>query len=259
MHPSGASNGLVRYPVASVPISHLSREDLIKLVSEPSADHAQSICFCNVHSIMSARTDQSLRSAIEASDVAAPDGSPVAWWLQHIHGLAQPRVPGPTTMEYLISHGVAAGWSHYFYGSTDEVLSALTRNLTRAHPGVDIAGHFSPPFRSMSDAEERAIIADILRTRPTIVWVGLGMPKQELWMHRMRHRLPGVTLAGVGAAFDMIAGRTPRAPQWMQDVGLEWLYRLSLEPRRLWRRYWYNNPAFMARLVSRWVLTRVRS
>ena len=117
------------------------------------------------------------------------------------------------------------------------------------HPGVTVCGAYAPPFRSLTPAEEADVLRRITTAEPTLVWVGLGMRKQELWMHSMRDRLPGVTLMGVGAAFDMLAGRVPQAPVWMRNSGLEWLYRLAREPRRLWRRYVFNNPAFMLLLL----------
>ena len=135
---------------------------------------------------------------------------------------------------------------HYLYGATTETLDLLEQQLRRLNPDVQIRGSLAPSFGSLSDDELDAHAAGILRSGAKVVWVGLGMPKQELWMHRMRLRLPGIAIIGVGAAFDILAGRVRQAPPLVQRLGLEWLFRLIQEPRRLWRRYIFNNPGYVA-------------
>ena len=141
------------------------------------------------------------------------------------------------------------GWKHYLYGSTAETLEALQVELGEIAPQSEIVGAFSPPFREMTSEESDAAMGAIRDSGADVVWVGLGMPKQELWMHRMRPELPGIALLGVGAAFDFLAGTKKQAPAWMQKAGLEWLFRLVQEPRRLWRRYVWNNPAYVVLLT----------
>jgi N-acetylglucosaminyldiphosphoundecaprenol N-acetyl-beta-D-mannosaminyltransferase len=157
----------------------------------------------------------------------------------------QERVHGMALATRTIERGLASGTRHFFYGSSQETLDAMRSNLETDFPGIEIAGMYSPPFRPLTDDEAVADAEMIRSTGADIVWVGLGAPKQELWMHRMHPRLPGTALVGIGAVFDWFAGNVTKAPDWMQQAGLEWLYRLSREPKRLWRRYIYNNPAYL--------------
>ncbi len=149
-------------------------------------------------------------------------------------------------------------WRHYLYGSSPEVLEAIRRRILEVAPAAVVVGAKAPPFRPLTTAEEDVDVAAIRASKADIVWVGLGMPKQELWMHRVRDRLPGVALIGVGAAFDFLAGTKKQAPGWMQRSGLEWLYRLVHEPRRLWKRYIWNNPAYLMLAGYQVVTTQLR-
>ncbi len=152
-------------------------------------------------------------------------------------------------METALRHGVDAGWKHFFYGSTDDTLARLVEAAHRIAPGIHIVGSFSPPFRGASAEDLESDTARIRATGADMVWVGLGMPKQEIWMSQAAAHLPGTALLGVGAAFDFVAGTTARAPGWMQSAGLEWLHRFAQQPGRLWRRYLINNPAFLTLLA----------
>ena len=243
-------------PVAGIPISLTSYDAVLDLLDHRPPDRALVAAFCNVHSVMSARRDPALRAALEAADVATPDGMPLVWALRRTVDPRQGRVYGPDLMEMAIPRGVERGWRHYFYGSTPQVLADLEAATRRLAPGVDVAGSHSPPFRPLSAAEEEEDLERIRASGAELVWVGLGMPKQERWMHRVAPRLPGVALLGVGAAFEFLAGTTPQAPDWLQDRGLEWAYRLAKEPRRLWRRYLWNNPAFLVLLARDVARTR---
>jgi N-acetylglucosaminyldiphosphoundecaprenol N-acetyl-beta-D-mannosaminyltransferase len=161
-------------------------------------------------------------------------------------------------MHMALSRSANRGWRHYLYGSTPETLDTLKARIAEFAPDAEIVGSYSPPFRPATPEEDAADAARILAAGANVVWVGLGMPKQELWMYRIADQLPGTVVLGVGAAFDFLAGITKQAPPWMQRAGLEWLFRLSQEPRRLWRRYIWNNPAF-ALLAARQILaTRLR-
>ena len=225
-------------------IATTSYGEVLRAIAQPPADRAQLFAFCNVHSVMTARRDRDVRDALDAMDMANPDGMPLVWTLRRRGHASQPRVYGPDLMEHALPHGVALGWRHFFFGTTDETLDRLTESARRLAPGVRIVGRYAPPYRPLTASEEDDVVERILSSGANVVWVGLGMPKQELWMHRVRERLPGTSLLGVGAAFDLLSGTVPQAPDWIQDRGLEWAYRLWREPRRLWRRYLINNPTF---------------
>lgn len=244
-----------RVDVAGTSISLISNAELLDLLARRPDDHATVVAFCNVHSVMTARRDATVDSAIQDADIAAPDGVPIVWGLHAAGHSSQPRIDGPSFMLSALKHGVEHGWRHFFLGSTEETLDKLVDAAGRIAPGVDIAGTYSPPFRRLADEDIRMAAGHVNEAGADLVWVGLGMPKQELWMSSMRPLVPGVALLGVGAAFDFLAGTVPRAPAWMQSAGLEWLYRLAREPRRLWRRYLFNNPAYLA-LLSRDILRR---
>lgn len=234
-------------PVVGIPISVTSYDDVIATLTNRPADKATVVAVCNVHSVMSARRNPALREAIGAAEIATPDGVPIVWGLRATVRKEQQRVYGPDLMRKAFVDDV--GWKHYLYGSTPETLAQLQAKLEEIAPAAEIVGSFSPPFRDMTPAESDEAMEAIRTSGADVVWVGLGMPKQELWMHEIRPELPGVALLGVGAAFDFLAGTKKQAPAWMQKAGLEWLFRLIQEPRRLWRRYIWNNPAYAVLLT----------
>lgn len=222
-----------------------SYAEVLALLCDPPADRAQVMAFCNVHSVMVAHDDPLLHRALEEADVAAPDGMPLVWMLRASGQQAQQRVYGPDLMEMALPAGVAHGQRHYLYGSTAQTLDRLQERIRALAPHAEVVGAQAPPFRPLTDAEEAETVLRIRESGADVVWVGLGMPKQELWMHRVAPHLPGVSLMGVGAAFDFLAGTVSQAPDVLQRMGLEWAYRLAREPRRLWRRYAVNNPRFV--------------
>lgn len=246
-----------RSDVVGTPVSLTSYDEMLKVLDNPLPDRAGVVTVCNVHSVMSARRDEALREAINGSDIATPDGTPLVWTLRMTARRAQERVYGPELMRQALIHGVDHGWRHYFYGSSPGALDKLEAAAKILAPAVEIAGSHSPPFRPLTDEEEEAVLQDIRDSGASIVWVGLGMPKQELWMWKIRERLPGTMLLGVGAAFDFLAETKPQAPAWMQKAGLEWLFRLASEPRRLWRRYAWNNPAFLVLMFGQVLRARL--
>jgi N-acetylglucosaminyldiphosphoundecaprenol N-acetyl-beta-D-mannosaminyltransferase len=210
-----------------------------------------------VNLVMSAREDPQARAAALGATLAVPDGQPLVWALQALGHAGATRVYGPDLMAGFCARAARAGTRMYLYGGrSPEALELLEARLRERFPGLRIAGGYSPPFRELTPAEEERAIADIEGSGAAVVWVGTGQPKQEKWMLRMRPRLSAPLLVGVGAAFDFHAGLVPQAPAWMQRNGLEWVYRLAREPRRLWRRYARYNPRFVIVFMAQYVRHR---
>jgi N-acetylglucosaminyldiphosphoundecaprenol N-acetyl-beta-D-mannosaminyltransferase len=205
------------------------------------------ICVAAVHTVMACAEDPELADAVRAASFTVPDGQPLVWALNALGHRLQDRVYGPELMWRACARAAHDGTRMYLHGGRDqpEALVGLTRRLRLAHPGLRIVGGSTQHFGEYSDEELDRVAAEINAKRPDVVWVGLGVPRQEKWMQRMRPRLEAPVLIGVGAAFDFHAGLVPQAPDWMQRTGLEWLFRLSLEPQRLWRRYLRYNPRFV--------------
>lgn len=239
------------------PVASCSVGGVAGLIRDPGPS-GRVIAIGNVHSVMSARRDADLAGALRAAEVVTPDGMPLVWAMRVSGDRSVERVTGLDVMTTTIRQGIDDGVGHFFYGSTPRVLDALVGRLKEEFPGIRISGTISPPFRRLTHRELSDHIRQIRESGASVVWVGLGMPKQELWMHDVHPELPGMSLVGVGAAFDWFAGNKKRAPVWMQTAGLEWLFRLSMEPRRLWRRYALNNPHFMLLLAAAWVSRRGR-
>jgi N-acetylglucosaminyldiphosphoundecaprenol N-acetyl-beta-D-mannosaminyltransferase len=203
------------------------------------------VCVTCVHGIMESRRSSELRRVHNEAGMVTPDGMPLAWLLRLAGYSKSDRVCGPELMPEVVRQSVEHGVRHFFYGGTPDVLDRLTAEVMRIAPGVQIVGSFAPPFRALTEQEDEEIVKIINDSHPDIVWCGLGMPKQELWMARHRDRLDAPVLIGVGAAFDIHAGVVKRAPPMLRRTGFEWTYRLIKEPRRLWRRYLGNNPLFV--------------
>lgn len=206
------------------------------------------VCAANVHVVVTAGDDPALAAAMEGADLVVPDGMPLVWWLRRTTRAEQERIFGPDLMHDVCGLAAADGTPVFLYGSTPETLELLTARLHERFPALQIAGSISPPFRPLSADEDAAFIAQINASGARIVFVGLGAPKQEQWMLAHRGRVQAVML-GVGAAFDYHAGRLKRAPVWMQRAGLEWLFRLMQEPRRLFTRYLSTNTRFVWRAL----------
>jgi N-acetylglucosaminyldiphosphoundecaprenol N-acetyl-beta-D-mannosaminyltransferase len=203
-----------------------------------------SVCIATVHMVMEAWDDPEFRRQVNAADLVTSDGMPLVWGLKLLGlGNAQ-RVYGPTLTPLLCADAAANGSRVGFLGGSEETLAALEKQLLVQMPDLDIVFSYSPPFRPATAQEDEALIGAIEDAGVQLLFVGLGCPKQERWMAEHRDRLH-CTSVGVGAAFDFIAGAVQQAPGWMQRAGLEWLFRLLTEPRRLWRRYLYHNPRFV--------------
>jgi N-acetylglucosaminyldiphosphoundecaprenol N-acetyl-beta-D-mannosaminyltransferase len=233
--------------VLDVPLALTDYERTLEWIDSMVSARARGyVCVCNVHTVMASSEDDELRSALTASSINVPDGQPLVWAINSLgHSLAG-RVYGPELMSRACARAASSQLRFYLYGGRNQgALVQLALNLRQRYPGVKIVGGYSPPHRALTDEERDAIAEEINRSRADVVWVGIGVPKQEKWMAQMRPILNAPVLVGVGAAFDFHAGLVPQAPYWLQEAGLEWAYRLAHEPRRLWRRYLRYNPRFL--------------
>lgn len=195
------------------------------------------LCVAAAHSLMDCRRDPELRRIFNEAALVAPDGMPLVWWLQlKGHGHVR-RVYAPDLVEATIKGLVDRGTRHYFYGGAAGVAERMVEKLQRQHPRMVVAGFQAPPFSEPFPREDEASVARINATSPDIVWVGLGTGKQEPWIVEHMGKIQAPLMIGVGAAFDFVSGAKPQAPRWMQQSGLEWVFRLLSEPMRLWPRY----------------------
>lgn len=203
------------------------------------------ICITSVHGVMESQRDLTLRQIHNRAGLVTPDGMPLVW-LSRLMGFGPvERVYGPDLMLAVCELSVEKGYRHFFYGGAPGVAEILATRLQARFFGLQVVGVEAPPFRPLTQAEDRAAEKHLNAARPDIVWVGISTPKQERWMASHIGRLTAPVLIGVGAAFDFHAGLKQQAPRWIQRSGLEWLFRLAMEPRRLWRRYLINNPWFL--------------
>jgi N-acetylglucosaminyldiphosphoundecaprenol N-acetyl-beta-D-mannosaminyltransferase len=246
--------------VLGVPLALTDYERTLDWIDQAvSARHQGYLCVAATHTVMAAKDDLALRAAVLGADFTVPDGQPLVWALKALGHDVEDRVYGPDLMDRACARAAQNGQRFYLYGGRNQgALAQLARLLRLRHPGLHIVGGHAPPYRDLTDAEEDAVAADIRRSGADVVWVGIGVPKQEKWMARMRHRLTTPVFVGVGAAFDFHAGLIPQAPAWVQRAGLEWLFRLVHEPRRLWRRYLRYNPRFVVGFARQWARHRLR-
>lgn len=234
-----------RVPVLGFGVDALGMDEaLARVLAWAKGRESRYVCFCNVHMVVTAKTEDDFAPVLSGADLVLPDGMPIAVSVRRKRGCDQERVPGPDFMLRCCARAASEGVPVYFYGGTEETLRLLVGRLGRDYPGLRVAGACSPPFRPLSAEEEAEAVAAINASGAGLVFMGLGCPKQETWMARNSARISAVLL-GVGAAFDFAAGTKERAPLWMQRNGLEWLYRLLKEPRRLWRRNLVTNSLFL--------------
>lgn len=204
-----------------------------------------------------ARREAALESVLEAAWLRLPDGAPVAWLQRRLGHTAAERVGGPDLMVRVLELSVGSELRHFFLGSTPEVLAAMQKRVDADYPGATVAGTLSPPFGPLETALGEDVLLALRPSNPHVVWVGLGAPKQEYWMRHVSAEVPAALFVGVGAAFDFLAGTRPRAPRFMRKLGLEWSYRLALEPRRLFGRYVRTNSEFMVHAFAELLRRRV--
>ena len=210
------------------------------------------VCVSTVHMVMEGFDDRGYQAIVNAADMVTSDGMPLVWGLRLLGAKRASRVYGPDLTPLVCERAAAEGIPVGFYGSTEKVLSSMVARLRESYPALRVAYQHSPPFRPLSSEEIAQEIADIRKSGAKIIFVGLGCPKQERWMHERRGEIDAVML-GVGAAFDYVAKTKAQAPDWVQRLGLEWLFRMVTEPRRLWRRYLYHNPRFVGHFSAQLV------
>jgi N-acetylglucosaminyldiphosphoundecaprenol N-acetyl-beta-D-mannosaminyltransferase len=235
------------FNLIGVEVNLLSQEQILDQMAYWIDTHSpgHSIVVANTHVVMERKANPELKLAIDQADLVVPDGMPLVF-AGRVRGFPKTqRVDGPTLLIKALEKSNRNRWRHFFFGSTPEVLDGIQAEITRSWPGVQVSGMFSPPFHLLSTEEDETIIQQINASKSDILWIGLGCPKQEIWMFRHRDRVNVPVMIGVGMAFDILAGNKPRAPYWMQENGLEWLFRLINEPKRLWKRYLINNTQFI--------------
>ena len=207
------------------------------------------ICVSNVHTTVMSYEDESYKNIQNSAILALPDGGPLSSVGRKRGFKEMQRTTGPDFMEEILKISVEKGYKHYFYGSTDETLNQMKEVLAKKYPGLNIVGMYSPPFRALTPEEDAEIINKINDSNPDFVWVGLGAPKQEIWMYNHQDKIKGLMI-GVGAAFDFHAGNIKRAPKWMQNCNLEWFYRLMQQPKKLFSRYIKTNFKFIKLIMK---------
>jgi N-acetylglucosaminyldiphosphoundecaprenol N-acetyl-beta-D-mannosaminyltransferase len=217
-----------------------------------AAADSRYICVSNVHVTMEAYDSAEYRGIVNGADLVTPDSMPLVWALRLFGVAGATRVYGPTLTAHVLEGAAAARIPVGFYGASSEVLRRLLDECRQRFPGLRVAYAHAPPFRQLSGEEDAAIVREINRSGARILFVGLGCPKQERWM-ALHKGAVNATMLGVGAAFDFLAGTKRQAPLWMQRAGLEWLFRLANEPRRLWWRYTYHNPRFVMLLARQYL------
>lgn len=243
-----------RVNILGVGVSAIHMEQALTSIDQWIATQERRfVCVTGVHGIMESQREESLRLIHNQAGLVTPDGMPLVW-LSRWNGTPNTdRVYGPDLMKAVCQESLLKGYRHFLYGGAEGVPEKLEERLQQQFPGLNVVGTYSPPFRSLTPEEDAHIVQMINDQQPDIVWVGLSTPKQERWMAGHRSQIQAPVLIGVGAAFDFHAELKPQAPGWMQRNALEWLFRLVTEPKRLWRRYLINNPAFLLAIVLQFI------
>lgn len=238
-------NELLYCSILKTNINVTNMEDTLSYITDNLEElRGKYICVSNVHTTVMSYKDETYRKIQNEAAMALPDGKPLSLVSRRRGFSHADRVPGPDLMPRILELSLEKGYKHYFYGSSQKTLDELKKRLESQYKGLQIVGMYSPPFRELAEEEDNAIINQINTCQPDFVWVALGAPKQERWMYAHRGKINGVML-GVGAAFDFLAGTVERAPEWMQNLCLEWLFRISQDPKRLLKRYLSTNFAFL--------------
>lgn len=222
-------------------------QTLTKIIRWSIYKQSRYVCQCNVDVVVKTTQDEYFRHIISSSDLANPDGMPIVWALRRKGFGGQERISGPDLMLRVCQLSEQINVPVFFYGSTSETLVKLKKKIKETFKDLKIAGIYSPPFSKLTIEENNEIIKLISSSGAGIIFVGLGCPKQEIWMFQNRNKINAVMI-GVGAAFDFYAGTVKRAPIWMQNIGIEWFFRIIKEPKRLWKRYLYGNRRFLLKI-----------
>jgi len=240
--------------ILGVGISAIQMDDAISKMEEwIEKNEPHYVCVCPVSTIMECQRDERLRDIVNSAGLATPDGMPLVW-LSKLNGYPQTeRVYGPDLMLAFCRVAQEKGYSNFFYGGANGVPEKLVQNLRKKFPRLKVAGTYLPPFRSLTQEEDQAVIEMINKVSPDVIWVGISTPKQDKWMADHLGSVAAPVMVGVGAAFNFFSGEVKQAPKWMQKSGLEWLFRLSQEPGRLWYRYLVYNPLFVLNLALQWI------
>lgn len=207
------------------------------------------VCICNVHTTMMAFENRESHRYLKNASLSTMDGQPLVWLAKLLGAKESARVAGPDLMQEICRISPEKEYRHYFYGGADGIPEKLKSVFETKYPGIKIVGTYSPPFRPLTEKEDQRVVKDINDSKADFLWVSLGAPKQELWISDHLDRIHVPVQVGVGAAFDFFTGNVQRAPAWMQQAGMEWLFRLIKEPRRLWRRYVIYNTMFLLYLI----------
>ncbi|MFY9805038.1 MAG: WecB/TagA/CpsF family glycosyltransferase [Candidatus Acidiferrales bacterium] len=230
------------YNVLGVPVHCVRMPDVIAEMESWIArrDRTRYVAITGMHGVSESRKDSRFREILKSASLVVPDGMPLVWLARwHGHAISQ-RVCGSDLMEAFCQQ-TGSRYRHFFYGGASGVAEDLAQNLRERHH-IGVAGTFTPPFRPLTDQEEKEVAARLQAAAPDVLWIGLSTPKQERWMYEHREKFLVPVMLGVGAAFDFNSGKLQRAPAWMGNTGLEWLFRLLVEPKRLWKRYLVNIP-----------------
>ncbi len=242
----------------SFPVSTGSYEEMLHdIVERSNKNMAVSVCIANVHMVVTARQESDFGEVVKRADIVTPDGLPLTWAMRLLLGIKQERVAGMDLLPDLIRAAETSNIPVYFYGGTDELINITRKYLGVHYPQLTIAGTYSPPFRALTATEEESVTAAINNSGARIVFVVLGCPKQEKWMDTMKNKLSAV-MVGVGGALPVLVGLQKRAPLWMQKSGLEWLYRLGQEPKRLFKRYAVTNSLFILLVAKEFVRLKMK-
>jgi N-acetylglucosaminyldiphosphoundecaprenol N-acetyl-beta-D-mannosaminyltransferase len=240
-----------------LPIWKTNLESVVDVVVRNACSHRPGyVVFANVYTTMLATSNMDYKAVFENASLVLPDGKPLVWALNSIDTSCEnpgDRVSGTDAMSEIISIGLSKGMRHYWLGGHQGSSQILTTKLKVKYPGLIVAGSYEPPFRPLTKEEETSLIQNINDSKADIVWVGIGSPKQDFLMSKIFKSIHA-PLLGVGAAFDFQTGKIKRAPNWMRNLGLEWAFRLCMEPRRLWKRYLWSNPRFLIK----WLLMVLR-
>ena len=238
--------------IAGIPIAMTDYSETMDVMDGLIARRERGyVCAVATHAVMVAYEDEEMRRALTGSSLTVPDGMPLVWAANMLGQRLDGRVYGPELMHRYSARCAERGYRVWLYGGRDQgSLAQLALTMRRENPGIQIVGGFCPPYRDLTDEEEKDLFAQINRDRPDVLWIGTGVPRQEKWMAHIRPHLDVPVICAVGAAFDFHSGRVSQAPPWMQDRGLEWIYRIAQEPRRLLPRYLYYNPRFVTAFVK---------